>query len=226
MSQTQETNSTWAKREKPLYTSTPFYILSGPYSKALLKSGRQTKDMARIKHSKESEESVVTSKPTPPASRQMVNAKEQASITLNVTPIPAPKETGQPKRRTLQDRRPTLKGLQRPVERKIVTKPTYSKEGNTVTKGASETKEIVAKPVSASKLGVPTVKPLYQKDKSPLNGVVGVSRVVQARQQQERAIEAAQAMQATQQREGTDMTQAPEQRRLSLDSQSRYQRKG
>ena len=187
--------------------------------------------MARIKTSeKETEGKAITPKPTL-TPKQSVKAKTLVTITQTKAqkPIPEPKRTTeQPTRRTLQDRRPALKELQKPVERKIVTKPVYDKRDNITTKRISETKEVVIKPTGTSKPGQGTLTA------KPLLSGMGRGPITEARLQQERAIEEARAVNTAQQREETDAVQAFEQKkreqeeagyRLSLDNQGRYLRK-
>ena len=182
--------------------------------------------MARIKPSKEPKEKAVAPKPTP---KQTVETKQQPNIIPKGTATPVIKATTQPKRRTLQDRRPALKELQKPVERKIVTKPVYDKKGGITTKRTSETKEVVIKPVSAPSKSQKTLtpKPL------PHGRSVGDLAIAKARQQQEQAIDEARTAYTTKQQEAAEDLQAFNQKereqgeagyRLSLDSQGRYQR--
>ncbi|MEA1998096.1 MAG: hypothetical protein U9N61_02050 [Euryarchaeota archaeon] len=195
--------------------------------------------MARIKHSKEPAEEAATPKRTQkpfPSERTVIVAKQHVGISPKKAPEPLkPEETvKQPKRRTLQDRRPALKELQKPVERKIVTKPIYGKSDGIVTKTISETKEIVVKPKSTPEQGTLRAKPLQPRAEAITGRGVGGSRITEARLQQEQAIAEARAVHAAQQREEADTTRAYEQRkreqeeasyRLSLDNQGRYTRK-
>lgn len=141
----------------------------------------------------------------------------------------------QPKRRTLQDRRPALRDLSKPVERKIISKPVYSKQEGTITKAILETKEVIPTPArSAPKLEpkepIPKVRP---KGKSALSNRAVGTDLVYAREQQERAIEEARAAAAAKEREkGKSILESEQERRekweagyrLSLDNQGRFHR--
>ena len=174
--------------------------------------------MARMKPSTESEESGMTPKPTP---KQTVGARQQPNIISKET-------VTQPKRRTLQDRRPALKELRRPIVQKITTKPIYDKANSITTEEASETKGAVIKPIGTLKQRAQTPKPL------PQGRSVGDVTIAKARQQQEQAIDEARAAHIAKQREETDTAHTSEEGRrereeasyrLSLDNKGRYYRK-
>lgn len=177
--------------------------------------------MARIKASeKKNEEGAITPKPISQAATTPTKASEPK-------PIPKPKvATEQPKRRTLQDRRPALKKVQEPLEHKIVTKPIYTEDAGVTTKTISETKEVVPKPK-------PIIRPVRSKSGAIFDKETRTKQIEEARSQQERAIEDAQAAYATRQREEADTARGFEQKkreqeevsyRLGLDSQGRYHR--
>jgi len=196
--------------------------------------------MARIKPSeKKPDGKAITPKPIPAptplsisVSKQAVKVKPQATTTPTKASEPTPtlkKTAEQPKRRTLQDRRPALKELQEPAERKIVTKPIYSEEAGVVTKTISETKEVVPKPEQRS-----TARPARSKSGVILGKGTRTKQIEEARGQQVRAIEDAQAAYTMRQREDTAIARGFEQKkreqeeasyRLSLDTQGRYMRK-
>ena len=140
---------------------------------------------------------------------------------------PTPKDAEQPKRRTLQDRRPTLKGLERQGERKVISKPVYDTKGGVITKKIQETKEAVPRSQGAPRQEASTLT----LTPTPIRPVT--SEVAEARRQQERAIEEARAAHATQEREQIQDTRAFEQKkrereeaghRLSLDNQGGHSR--
>lgn len=180
--------------------------------------------MGRTKLLKESEGGVVTPKPT------TINKQKPTTESGKIEEPKVKALSIQPKRKTLQDKRPALKNLSKLVERKIVSKPVYGKQEGTVTKTISETKEVIQKTTLGPTKPIPKVRP---KGVSALGGRAAKKDLIYARKQQERAIEEAQAAAAVKERRLGDSISESEQRRrekeeadyrLSLDSQSRYHR--
>jgi hypothetical protein len=186
--------------------------------------------MARIKATKAVDEKLITPKPI-----------------LKQTPKepvkPIVKDAPQPKRKTLQERRPALNGLNTPVERKLVAKPIYGKEDGTKTKAISQTKVIVKRqtPIStpttrttaATATTTVTLRPKPQKGEATQGRAIENTKIIEARKQQERAIEEAQAAYTAKQRQMDDSIEALEEKKriqevdgnLYLDTRGRYTRK-
>lgn len=159
---------------------------------------------------------------------------EGKPITPNEAPEHIPKEATRAKRRrALQNRRPTLKGLKQQGETEITSNPIYDMKGDVVTKKIPETKGVVPRPQGAQRqeVSAPThIQPVTVA--TPRKGPVA-SEVAEARRQQKGAIEEARAAHAAQERDQAPTTRALDQRkrereeaghRVSLDSQGRYSR--
>lgn len=181
--------------------------------------------MARIKATEAVDEKLITPKPI---SKQTPKEPVKPSVT----------ETTQPKRKTLQERRPALKDLNTPVERKLVAKPVYRTEDGIKTKAISETKITVKAPTptasTATATATVTIRPKQKKEQATLGRAAENTKIIEARRQQERAIEEAQAAYTTKQRQTDDSIIALEEKRrtertvnrdLYADNRGRYYKK-